>query len=147
MFLFNRYPELRNTSATSATIRSSAPNRLTSLLSVSLPHLDSEAEMRKFFGSKVVSASKSSTTPNASSRRQVGGAQHSNLTRPQPQWWAAKQREGLSVRTLTMEEMEEKLERLPLEVESGEKWWTVEYSKRYKSMTKAFIETVMSGGE
>jgi hypothetical protein len=28
-----------------------------------------------------------------------------------------------------------------------ERWWTVEYSKRYKSVTKAFMQAVMAGGE
>jgi hypothetical protein len=101
--------------------------------------------MRKFFGSKVVSANKSSV-PSQSSRRQAGSLR-SNLTRPQPQWWGAKQREGLSARILTKEELDDKLERSQLEFMEGEKWWTVEYSKKYKSMTKAFIQTVMSGGE
>lgn len=27
-----------------------------------------------------------------------------------------------------------------------EKWWTVEYSKKYTSITKAFMGTVLSGG-
>jgi len=100
--------------------------------------------MCKFFGSKVVSANKS--VSNQPSRRQAG-SQRSNLTRPQPQWWDAKHREGLSVRTLTKEEVDEKLERNQLELVEGEKWWTVEYSKKYKSMTMAFLRTVMSGGK
>jgi hypothetical protein len=96
-------------------------------------------------GSKVVAANKSSS-PNPSPRRQAG-ALRSNLTRPQPHWWAAKQREGLSIRTLTEDEMKEKLERMPLELVVGEKWWTVEYSKKYKSMTMAFIQIVLSGSK
>jgi hypothetical protein len=28
-----------------------------------------------------------------------------------------------------------------------EKWWTVEYSKKYKGVTRSFMEAVMSGGQ
>ncbi|KAF8065983.1 hypothetical protein FPV67DRAFT_1418097, partial [Lyophyllum atratum] len=90
--------------------------------------------MRKFFGCKVVQANKSASTSSAA-RRQL----RSNLTRPQPSWWSASQREGLSIRTLSEEE---KLDKVGGE---GDKWWTVEYSQRYKSMTKLFIQAVMSG--
>jgi hypothetical protein len=114
---------------------------LADLLSVSLRHLDGEAEMRKFFGSKVVQATKA----GESSNRKKIPAVRSNLTRPQPSWWAAKGREGLSLRPLLDDEVDAKLKRhawKPIQ----EKWWTVEYSKKYKSMTKAFMEIVLSGG-
>lgn len=103
--------------------------------------------MRKFFGSKVISANKPSTSGPSSRSRQVG-AQKSHLTRPQPSWWAAKQREGLSIQTYGIEDSEEK------NIRSGwkdngieEKWWTVEYSKKYKSVTMSFMQAVMSGGK
>ena len=145
-----RYPDLKQqlSSAPTESTSTLASNTLASLLSVSLPHLDSEAEMRKFFGSKVVSAAKSSTphSPGHSARGRQVGAQKSNLTRPQPSWWAAKQREGLSISAYTEEEVGDKLVRQGWgHVE--EKWWTVEYSKKYKSVTMSFMQTVMSGGE
>jgi len=113
------------------------------LLGVSLQHLNAEAELRKFFGSRVVQATR--TKISSSSRRNVG-ALKSNLTRPQPNWWTASQREGLSIRPLTLEECQEKFQRRSWDA-INEKWWTVEYSRKYKSMTKAFIKTVLSGGE
>ena len=120
---------------------SSSSHSLTDLLSVSLRHLDGEAEMRKFFGSKVVQATKA----GESSNRKKVPAVRSNLTRPQPTWWAAKGREGLSLRQLSDDEVDAKLKRHAWN-SIQEKWWTVEYSKKYKSMTKAFMETVLSGG-
>ena len=145
-----RYPELRNiTTPIPGAPSSSTPTQqsLATLLSVSLPHLDAEAEMRKFFGAKVVSASKSS---NAGPSVRRGLAQKSNLTKPKPAWWNAAQREGLSIRLLTDDELRERRERHGLaetgQGSGGEKIWTVEYSKKYKSMTHAFIQTVMSGG-
>ena len=112
------------------------------LLSVSLQNLDGEAELRRFFGSRVVTANRS----EQSSNRKKGPQVKSNLTRPQPTWWAATGREGLSLRSLTDEEVGTKFKAHgwnPMQ----EKWWTVEYSKKYKSMTKAFMDTVLSGGE
>lgn len=103
--------------------------------------------MRKFFGSKVVTAAKSSSSSaGASPRGRQVGAQKSHLTRPQPSWWAAKQREGLSIRAYNEEDMKEKLVREGWE-HVEEKWWTVEYSKKYKGVTRSFMEAVMSGGQ
>ncbi len=108
-----------------------------------MQHLDAEAELRKFFGSRVVQATKAGAS---SSSRRNAGALRSNLTRPQSTWWSASQREGLSIRTLTSSEVEEKHQTHGWEI-TDEKWWTVEYSRKYKSMTRAFMRTVMSGGK
>lgn len=127
---------------------------LAELLSVSLAHLDPEAEMRRFFGSKVVQANKSKPSsggPSGSRRQGNSAAQRSHLTRPQPTWWNANQREGLSMRGVTETEILEKESRSRWDVGGGgggveERWWTVEYSKRYKSVTKRFMQAVMAGG-
>lgn len=106
--------------------------------------------MRKFFGAKVIQANKSaSSSSSAPSSRRRAATQRSNLTRPQSTWWSASQREGLSIRTLSTEEWELKQarHRWPRPDDSHEKWWTVDYSQRYKSMTKSFIRAVMSGRE
>lgn len=62
-------------------------------------------------------------------------------------------REGLTLRPSSQEEVKEKERRCGwgggeagMRVE-GEKWWSVEYSKRYKGVTLSFMRTVMSGGE
>ncbi|KAG5645371.1 hypothetical protein DXG03_006324 [Asterophora parasitica] len=133
-----KYPELQKPSNASSSSQSFA-----TLLSVSLPHLDSEAEMRKFFGAKVIQANKSSSSSGPSSRRHAA-LQRSNLTRPQPSWWSASQREGLSIRLLTGDEVTERQTEHGWESFS-DKWWTIDYSQRYKSMTKSFIQAVMSG--
>ncbi|KAL5530807.1 hypothetical protein ACEPAF_7065 [Sanghuangporus sanghuang] len=115
------------------------------LLAVSLAHLDSEAEMRRFFGSKVISASKAQERQPRGAKAALKGLK-SNLTKPQPTWWSASQREGLSVRTLSENELKDKASRSKIAVhEKSERWWTVEYSKRYRNVTKAFISAVMSG--
>ncbi|TFK22781.1 DUF654-domain-containing protein [Coprinopsis marcescibilis] len=114
------------------------------LLSVAPQHLDPDAEMRKFFGSKVVQANKTPSAAGSSSKRQTATAR-SVLTRPQSTWWSAKQREGLSIRQLSDEEVQLKLKTHRWEPVLEERWWTVEYSKRYRALTKVFMRTVASG--
>lgn len=142
-----KYPEL-NRSAPGASASQSSPV-FVSLLQVSLAHLDSEAEMRKFFGAKVISASKASasSSSSAAARRQAA-ATKSILTRPQPSWWPAAYRQGLSARLLTEEELEDRRQRHGWSGDVlGEKVWTVEYSRKYRGMSRTFIQMVMSGGE
>ncbi|KAI0031531.1 transcriptional repressor TCF25-domain-containing protein, partial [Vararia minispora EC-137] len=97
------------------------------LLAVSPSHLDPDTELRKFFGAKVVSAAKAGTG---------GRRERSALTKPKSTWWPANLREGLSLRALSEEEVKGK---------DGERWWTVEYSKRYKGVTRAFMQVVLAG--
>ncbi|KAG7092016.1 hypothetical protein E1B28_008399 [Marasmius oreades] len=127
--------------------------RLSPLLSVSLTHLDSSAELRRFFGAKVV---KASTTPQERGSRGATSSSHprrgnakqpaterSNLTRPQAGWPPARMREGLGLKLLSEGELKrEEPQRLRVE---GERWWSVDYGKRYKSVTKVFLRTVLSG--
>ncbi|KAF9501695.1 DUF654-domain-containing protein [Pleurotus eryngii] len=147
-----KYPELQKLAdtptslggngSTGASDRSLAP-----LLAVSTAHLDAEGEMRKFFGAKVVQASKSSSSSSSSARRAAAAsaAARSVLTRPQATWWPAKLREGLSIRALTDDEWAARVERHQWEDGPRERWWKVEYSKKYKSVTLAFMQTVLSG--
>ncbi|KDQ65155.1 hypothetical protein JAAARDRAFT_28803 [Jaapia argillacea MUCL 33604] len=147
-----KYPELQNVQKASTWAShpsSSHPSStLASLLAVSLSHLDSEAELRKFFGAKVISANKPTapSPPGApSSTRRAPISQRSQLTRPGPTWWPAKFREGLSVKAYDEGDVRKKLERYGWAEVPGEVWWSVEYSKRYKGITMAFMQAVMSG--
>lgn len=140
-----KHPELKQVAQHAPATKASS--RFYTLLAASLSNLDAEAEMRKFFGSKVVSASKASSpgSSNAPSRRQPT-AVRSNLTRPQPTWWPASYRQGLSSRMLTEEELAERRARHQwAEDVPGERVWTVEYSRKYRGMTRTFIQMVMSG--
>ncbi|EGO27075.1 hypothetical protein SERLADRAFT_446308 [Serpula lacrymans var. lacrymans S7.9] len=139
-----KYPELKKiASSPSSSSDFSHHQSLASLLAVSLSHLDSEAELRKFFGSKVVIAAKSGSSGTTGTSRRQAGTQRSQLTRPQSSWWPAKLREGLTLRPLTEDELE-KQDRFGSHA-SGDKYWTVEYSKKYKSVTMAFMQAVMAG--
>ncbi|KAF7331094.1 hypothetical protein MVEN_02449700 [Mycena venus] len=134
-----KYPELQNVASSSGEAASTSTS-LASLLSVSLANLDSEAEMRKFFGARVIQANKSGA---GSSRRQT--AQRSNLTRPPAAWFQTLPREGLSLRALSDEELNAKQASHAWDRSRDAKWWTVEYSKKYKSATLAFMTIVYSG--
>lgn len=145
--LSKKYPELQSVAASSSSTTRNAS--LASLLSVSVSNLDAEAEMRKFFGARAVIAAKSSeTSSSGSSKKRRGVAptqtQRSQLTRPHPSWSMIKQREGLSSRPLTDEEVQQKVTDRNSPA-ARDKWWTVEYSKRYKGVTKTFMQAVSSG--
>ncbi|KAJ7250423.1 transcriptional repressor TCF25-domain-containing protein [Mycena rebaudengoi] len=135
-----KYPELQAVANSDQQGISSLSTSLASLLAVSLTHLDSEAEMRKFFGARVIQANKSGA--GSATRRQT--AQRSNLTRPPAVWFQTAPREGLSLRALAEHEINSKLAQHEWEP-TDEKWWTVEYSKKYRSVTKSFMAVVLSG--
>lgn len=118
--------------------------RLAALLSISPQYLDGELEMRKFFGSRVVVSSK---VASRTASKRVNAAFRSTLTNPKPNWWPPQLREGLSVRQLTPDEREDKLFRYGWSDRPEEVWWTVEYGKKYRAITMAFMRTVMSGGK
>jgi len=118
-------------------------NRFVALLCISPQHLDGELEMRKFFGSKIIVSSKASSR---TASKRVNVAHRSTLTNPKPNWWPAQLREGLSIRQLTPDEQEDKAFRYGWSDRPEEAWWTVEYGKKYRAITMAFMQTVMSGG-
>ena len=122
----------------------SLPEECFKLLSVSHPHLNPDAEMRRFFGAKVIATSRNEDGPSSRARRQPI-AQRSFLTHPRPTWWPAKLREGLTLRPLTDDEAAAKASLAPWD-NTEEKFWTAEYSKKYKGATRAFLQTVLSGG-
>lgn len=99
--------------------------------------------MRRFFGSKVVLATKTSESSRGAPKKPQNVRSH--LTRPQATWWPAQGRDGLSLHAYNESEVSEKLTRQkwsPMQ----EKWWTVEYSRKYKWMTREFMGVVMAGG-
>lgn len=138
-----KYPDLKHISSSSSDERT---NALAGILSVSLVHLDAESELRKFFGSRAVTAAESSESgPSQSHRRRRGmpsGTSRSQLTHPNRSWSLMKPREGLSLRPLTEAETSGKAKRGPA---CSGKWWTVEYTRRYKGATRDFIDAVRGG--
>ncbi|KAF8436005.1 transcriptional repressor TCF25-domain-containing protein [Boletus edulis BED1] len=137
-----KYPDLQQIAPSAST--NTQATKLSTLFSVSVSHLDAESELKKFFGSKAVSAAQAATSTSSPKRRRgvQPQTQRSQLARPQPSWGMMKPREGLSARPLTEEETTRKVNNGPT---GTGKWWTVEYSKRYKGVTKTFMQAVMTG--
>lgn len=100
-----------------------------------MKNLDPEAELRRFFGSKVVA----SAGPSSSKPSRV----KSHFAHPQSNWPPAQYRAGLSIRALATDELNEK----GGTGDSRERWWTVEVSPRYKVTTYEYLECVMGGGK
>lgn len=132
-------------SKSTTTLTSQPSQAFNDLLTVTLSNLDPDVEMRKFFGAKAMHAARNSSAPTTSNARRQP-ASRSNLVRPQANWGPAKLREGLTIRPLSDEELKNKLGGNSWS-DVPERWWTVEYSKRYKGVTMTFMRTVLSGGK
>jgi hypothetical protein len=56
-------------------------------------------------------------------------------------------REGLTISMLSNEDLEKQLSRHSWSPFDEERWWRVEYSKKYKGVTASFMRVVAAGGE
>lgn len=106
------------------------------LLSVSTKHLDSDAELRRFFGSKVVNSGKTS------SKQHRNVAFRSQITHPPSTWIMQRTSQGLAMRQLEPSEA-----RTKIGTQTGDKWWTVDHSSSYKEVQLQFLQTVQIGGQ
>lgn len=113
-----------------------------SLLVLQPKNLDPDAEMRRFFGSKVISAAESSSSPSPGGQPRAPLAR-SVLCRPQSSWPPAGMRDGLAMRPLTAEELGKKTgaETNPM-LMPGDKWFTIEHSPEYRWDQAQFIQVV-----
>ncbi|KAG8715022.1 hypothetical protein FRC11_006077 [Ceratobasidium sp. 423] len=131
--LAEKLPHLRTSGKTAQHVTKGLPSAtsraLFSLLSASLKDFDSEAEMRRFFGSKVVNSSKSSQRTSKVSR--------SHLTRPTQQWGLAGTPHGLSM--VPMDDYERRRKGY---TRDGEQWWNVEHPIDYKRTQLKFLNCV-----
>ncbi|KAJ1308852.1 hypothetical protein OPQ81_004540 [Rhizoctonia solani] len=131
--LAEKLPHLRTSGKVAQRANESLPSStsqtLFSLLGASLKDFDSEAEMRRFFGSKVVNSSKpSQRTPKIL---------RSHLTRPTQQWGLAGAPHGLSM--VPMDEYERRRKGY---TRDGEQWWNIEHSIDYKRTQLKFLNCV-----
>ncbi|KAF8709341.1 hypothetical protein RHS03_02888, partial [Rhizoctonia solani] len=110
-------------------LASATSQALFSLLGASLKDFDSEAEMRRFFGSKVVNSAKPS--------QRVSKVSRSHLTRPTQQWGLAGTPHGISM--VPLDDYERRRKGY---TRGGEKWWNVEHSVDYKRTQLKFLNCV-----
>ncbi|CAE6528242.1 unnamed protein product [Rhizoctonia solani] len=131
--LAEKLPHLRTSGKVAQHVHEGLPSAtsraLFSLLSASLKDFDSEAEMRRFFGSKVVNSSKPAQRASKVSR--------SHLTRPTQQWGQAGTPHGLSM--VSMDDYERRRKGY---TRDGEQWWNVEHSVDYKRTQLKFLNCV-----
>ncbi|KAG8963840.1 hypothetical protein FRC03_002524 [Tulasnella sp. 419] len=103
------------------------------LLIVEPKFLDGDAELRRFFGSKVVNSAKEPT-------RRTHSALRTTLAKPPKGWGNLRVNNGLSMRSLSTSELEG-----IVPIIDGEKWWTFEHSTSYKKTQLEFLEHVAIG--
>ncbi|KAG8679944.1 hypothetical protein FRC09_018603, partial [Ceratobasidium sp. 395] len=131
--LATKFPDLQTSGkaaqASTSGIASPTAQTLFSLLSASLKDFDSEAEMRRFFGSKVVNSAKPA--------QRVQKVSRSHLTKPTQQWGQAGTPHGISMAPLDDYERKRKGY-----VRNGEKWWNIEHSVDYKHTQLKFLHCV-----
>lgn len=124
---YDRYPDIKPTTGNVAT--NSTLQTFRGLLEVEPKYLDPDAEMRRYFGNKVInSAEGSKAQARATTVRSV-------LTRPKKMWPPASMRDGLSLRQLSDNE-------LPPQAKGGEKWFTVKHSSGYRYDQGMFMQAV-----
>ena len=124
---YNRYSDIKPITGNVAT--NSTLKTFCSLLEVEPKYLDADAEMRRYFGNKVINSAEGS---KAQARAPTV---RSTLTRPKKMWPPASMREGLSLRQLAEGE-------LPLQSQGGEKWFTVQHSNGYRYDQGMFMQAV-----
>ncbi|KAK4684026.1 transcription factor 25, partial [Tremellales sp. Uapishka_1] len=112
------------------------------LLSVDPKNLDADAELRRFFGSKVIASS----TPTTKGRAAPSAKLRSVLAKPKPNWPPATSLSGLVMREMTDDETSALYERrtTPLEGDGGEKWFTFEHSGAWREVERQFLGATRS---
>lgn len=114
------------------------------LLTLAPSNLDPDSEMRKYFGTKVVAQAKAESSASGSGpTRKPQAPDRTQLTRPRATWWPGRMRDGLNMAQLDLEESEGKS---GWSEDGEERWWSVEYSRRYKGITRTFMSLVKIGG-
>ncbi|EIW69934.1 hypothetical protein TREMEDRAFT_38605 [Tremella mesenterica DSM 1558] len=122
---------------------SSSSIALRNLLSVDPKNLDADAELRRFFGSKVIASSAS--TGNKHRGPSVSTKLKFTLSKPKPQYPPATSLSGLGMREMTDDEVNDLYDRRDWgEPEDGGKWFTFEHSGAWREIERQFLGAVSS---
>ncbi|KAL7413126.1 transcriptional repressor TCF25-domain-containing protein [Mrakia frigida] len=138
-----------STSSQPAESTSSSSYALRTLLSVDLKNLDADAELRKFFGSKVVGNAASSSSSSSGKR---GTLLKTHLAKPRGNWPPPNTFLGLGMRELTEGEVKEKRRGMGSKglkdkedgSGSAERWWTFEHGGGWREAERQFLGAVGS---
>ena len=165
--LEDKYPQSSSHQAENASNinkYTSTSTKLKSLLDVDYKHLDASLEMKKMFGSKVISAAQSSSHLGANRGRYNQRTQQllqralprSHLSNFKPTWPPPTHAklDGIEMRQLTKEEMNEgwrNRHKIPNDIHlSGNgndgcgNWWTFEHAPQYRSVQHQFLQATTS---
>ena len=117
------------------------------LLSVDPKNLDADAELRRFFGSKVIASS----APTSGNKHRGAGPSSKlryTISKPKPQYPPATSLAGLGMRDMTEEEVDDMHERRGWgEEDAGERWYTFEHSGAWREVERQFLGAVRSHGQ
>ncbi|BEI81465.1 hypothetical protein CcaverHIS002_0206250 [Cutaneotrichosporon cavernicola] len=114
-----------------------------SLLSIEPKNLDADAELRRFFGSKIIAAA----TPTGGNRRHAAALAKVRyvLAKPKPTYPPPISLAGLNMRELSAEEVEDLYDRRGwLQADPGEKWYSFEHSPAWREIERQFLGAVQS---
>lgn len=128
------------------------------LLSVDPKNLDADAELRRFFGSKVVRhlvqapahPQIAAATPTGGNRRHAAALAKARYTlaKPKPTYPPPISLAGLNMREMDHEAVEDLYDRRGWEqTDPGEKWYTFEHSPAWREVERQFLGAVRSHGE
>lgn len=124
--------------------------RFRSLLSVDPKQLDADAELRRFFGSKVI-ASADAATPRHRGHARMQAAlakMRYTLAKPKPTYPPPTSLAGLNMREMGPEDVADLYDRRGWEqTDPGEKWYTFEHSPAWREIERQFLGAVRSHGE
>ncbi|OCF31778.1 cytoplasmic protein [Kwoniella heveanensis BCC8398] len=113
------------------------------LLSVDPKNLDADAELRRFFGSKVITSSAQSG-PNKH-RPGPSAKLRYTISKPKPTYPPATSLAGLIMREMIDTEVDELYERRERQrVDKGEKWFTFEHAGAWREIERQFMGAVRS---
>ncbi|KAK8850487.1 hypothetical protein IAR55_004405 [Kwoniella newhampshirensis] len=129
-------------SRTAETAETTSNMAFRNLLSVDPKNLDADAELRRFFGSKVIASTAQSGNkhrPGPSSKLRY------TISKPKPTYPPATSLAGLIMREMVDTEVEELYERRSRErVDKGEKWFTFEHTGPWREIERQFMGAVQS---
>ncbi|XAO22280.1 hypothetical protein I312_101049 [Cryptococcus bacillisporus CA1280] len=111
------------------------------LLSVDPKNLDADAELRRFFGSKVIasSAQPGKRRPGIQSKFRY------TISKPKPQYPPTTSLSGLVMREMLNEEVDELYKRRGrVQLDKGEKWFTFEHVGVWRQIERQFMGAVQS---
>jgi hypothetical protein len=132
---------------------------LRQLLSVDPKNLDADAELRRFFGSKVVRLT--APQPNLGTDDQISSSAASSkshrptastklrytISKPKPTYPPATSLAGLGMREMTDEEVEDVHSgRMTPWKDPAEKWFTFEHAGMWRETTRQFLGATQSHG-